>query len=799
LSDGTYSNCTIIVTDSAGNASSALSVSTFVVDTTAPSVSSFTLSDTALITGDNATVTLVFSEAVASFSSSADITVANGTLAVMTSTDNITWAGTFTPTANTEDDNNTLSLATSYTDTAGNTGPASTTANYAVETLAPSVNSVAISSASGVQNNFLNAGDNVSVTATFSENVPVTGTPQLTLVVGSVNQPAPYASGDNSTTLVFQYTIQSGDNDTNGISIGENALDLSGGTIRDPAGNNATLTHSSVDNNSSYMVDTTAPTVDNFTISDTKLLVGETMRVDLGFSEKVIEFIAADINLDNATGALPSMASSDNRTWSGTFTPTADSEDASNTLSLTTSSYTDPAGNAGPSAITSNYEVETLAPTASFSFTDYHLEPGETATVSLVFSEVVDNFSRVEDITVPDLDNGTTSGTLTAMTRLSDNRTWTGTFTPTFSNDNVTGTQDWTNTLSLDTGYTDTAGNTGTAATSPNYMVDEIDPYLKSFTLSDTELKAGETATVTLVFSEPVANLELADITADNGSLTNLDSNDNNTIWTVTFTPTDNIADLTNKLRLKSNSFTDIAGNYGTRPYAKWSFDNTTENFVVDTGGAAVTSFSPSNNKVCIPVSENITVTFNFPMYNSITTSTSDTYCAGNIIVSSASDNFCTGSDCCVRMSSEPVRSSANKTFTLDPVDNLAYDTTYKIKVTIAVESALRNNLSNQYESSFTTSPSPSSSVSGLFMAVGSGGKILRSTDNGSSWDIATSCQFSTNLYGITFGNNTFVAVGTSGNIVRSTDNGSSWDNVTTPTAKYLSGESDSETIPLWQ
>ncbi|MDG2063424.1 MAG: Ig-like domain-containing protein, partial [SAR324 cluster bacterium] len=122
LSEGTYSDCTITVTDSAGNASSALSASTFVVDTTAPSVSSFTLSDTALITGDTATVTLVFSEAVASFSSAADITVANGTLATMTSADNITWAGTFTPTANTEDDNNTLLLATSYTDTAGNAG-----------------------------------------------------------------------------------------------------------------------------------------------------------------------------------------------------------------------------------------------------------------------------------------------------------------------------------------------------------------------------------------------------------------------------------------------------------------------------------------------------------------------------------------------------------------------------------------------------------------------------------------------------------------------------------------------------
>jgi len=157
-------------------------------------------------------------------------------------------------------------------------------------------------------------------------------------------------------------------------------------------------------------------------------------------------------------------------------------------------------------------------------------------------------------------------------------------------------------------------------------------------------------------------------------------------------------------------------------------------------------------------------------------------------------------------MPGDPVASNSNKTFTLDPVENLSYDTTYKIKVTggadadpaTGVKSALGNILSNQYESSFTTSPSPSSSVSGLFMAVGSDGKILRSTDNGSSWDNATSCQFSTNLYGITFGNNTFVGVGDSGKIVRSTDNGSSFDNVTSK-QQMLSKESHSETIPLWQ
>ena len=78
-------------------------------------------------------------------------------------------------------------------------------------------------------------------------------------------------------------------------------------------------------------------------------------------------------------------------------------------------------------------------------------------------------------------------------------------------------------------------------------------------------------------------------------------------------------------------------------------------------------------------------------------------------------------------------------------------------------------------------------------MGVGDSGKIVRSTDNGSSWDNATSCQFSTNLYGITFGNNTFVGVGSAGNIVRSNDNGTNWDNATSPITTDLKGVTFSE------
>ena len=257
------------------------------------------MNDTELKLGDNATVTLVFSEAVILFNSDDDITDDNGTLSTMTSTDNRTWTGYFTPTDDIEDDNNTLSLANnSYTDLAGNNGPDNQTANYEVDTREPTVSNVAITSATGRQNNFVNATDNVSVTATFSEVVNVNtdnGTPTLTLVVGSDNRTATYTSGDNSTALVFRYTIQSGDNDTNGISIGANALDDNSSTIRDRAGNIATdFTHSAVDNNSSYKVDNTAPSVDNFTMNDTELKIGDNATVTLEFSEPVILFNSDD-------------------------------------------------------------------------------------------------------------------------------------------------------------------------------------------------------------------------------------------------------------------------------------------------------------------------------------------------------------------------------------------------------------------------------------------------------------------------------------------------------------------------
>ena len=69
------------------------------------------------------------------------------------------------------------------------------------------------------------------------------------------------------------------------------------------------------------------------------------------------------------------------------------------------------------------------------------------------------------------------------------------------------------------------------------------------------------------------------------------------------------------------------------------------------------------------------------------------------------------------------------------------------------------------------------------FVAVGEGGTVRYSSDNGSSWDNGTRGTTS-KLNEIAYGNSTFVAVGTSGTHLYSRDDGATWDNGTwSPTA----------------
>jgi hypothetical protein len=123
---------------------------------------------------------------------------------------------------------------------------------------------------------------------------------------------------------------------------------------------------------------------------------------------------------------------------------------------------------------------------------------------------------------------------------------------------------------------------------------------------------------------------------------------------------------------------------------------------IIDTTAPTVSSVSTTaDNQSSVSITDNITVIFSEAMDTTfVTTSTSDTNCAGTIRISS--DNFSS----CVRMSSEPAGSNSNKTFTLDPYDNLTGGTTYLSRVTTGVKDSEGNAMSSQYDNStgFTTS-----------------------------------------------------------------------------------------------
>ena len=103
-------------------------------------------------------------------------------------------------------------------------------------------------------------GDDVEMTVTFSENVTVTGSPQLELIVGPNNRTAQYDStSDNK--VVFSYTVAEGHWDTDGIAIAASKLTLNGGSIEDSANNNAELSHNALASQSGHKVDGVRPRV----------------------------------------------------------------------------------------------------------------------------------------------------------------------------------------------------------------------------------------------------------------------------------------------------------------------------------------------------------------------------------------------------------------------------------------------------------------------------------------------------------------------------------------------------------
>mgnify|MGYP000398037725 CR=1 FL=1 len=112
------------------------------------------------------------------------------------------------------------------------------TTGVLVDAVAPTVSSV-----NKPSDGTYTTGDNLDFTVNFDEGVTVntgSGTPYLTLTVGSSTVHAVYMSGSGTSALVFRYTVVSGNKDGDGIELASN-ITLNGGTMKDAAGNNTDL------------------------------------------------------------------------------------------------------------------------------------------------------------------------------------------------------------------------------------------------------------------------------------------------------------------------------------------------------------------------------------------------------------------------------------------------------------------------------------------------------------------------------------------------------------------------------
>ncbi|VVN27435.1 hypothetical protein PS639_04607 [Pseudomonas fluorescens] len=503
----------------------------YTIDTVRPTAS-IVVTDTALKIGETSLVTITFSEAVSGFTN-ADLTIANGTLSAVSSSDGgITWTATFTPSASITDTTNLITLDnTGLTDAAGNTGSGTTDSNnYAIDTLRPTATIVLADTA-------LNLGDTSRVTITFSEAVSGFSNADLTITNGTLSA---VSSSDGGITWTATFTPSASITDTT------NLITLDNTGVRDLAGNAGSGTSDS----NNYAIDTVRPTA-TIVLADTALNLGDTSRVTITFSEAVSAFSNADLTLAN--GTLSAVSSSDGGiTWTAIFTPSANITDTSNLITLDNSCIADLAGNAGSGTTHSgNYTIDTLLPTATIVLADTALNLGDTSRVTITFSEAVSGFSNA-DLSIA-------NGTLSAVSSCDGGITWTATFTPTSA---IT---DTSNVITLDNcGVQNASGNAGTGTTDSNhYAIDTARP-TATIVVADTALSIGEASTVTITFSEAVSGFSNADLSIANGTLSAVSSSDGGLTWTATFTPTANITDTSNQITLDNSCIADLAGNAGT-------------------------------------------------------------------------------------------------------------------------------------------------------------------------------------------------------------------------------------------
>ncbi|NRQ41595.1 DUF4347 domain-containing protein [Rheinheimera sp. YQF-2] len=346
------------------------------------------------------------------------------------------------------------------------------------DTTDPTISSVT----SGTANGTYKVGDVISLQVNFSENVIVTGTPQLTLETGTTDRTINYSSGSGTSTLTFNYTVQAGDSTADLDYVSQGALTLNGGTIKDTATNSANLTlaspgaANSLGANKAIVIDGVVPTVTsvNSSTADGSYKIGDTVSVQVNFSEAVTVTGTPQLTLETGSTDRTVDYSSGTGTSTLTFSYTIQAGDnsadldyvATNSLALNAGTIRDAAGNsaaltlASPGAANSlgankalivdgvMPTVTSTAPTGGAVSTDISVD------FSVNFNESVSNISS-DDFSLSS--TGSAAGTIASVSASSGSAV-------TVTVVSISGNGSIKLNLNGSTNITDAAGNVGPAA-----------------------------------------------------------------------------------------------------------------------------------------------------------------------------------------------------------------------------------------------------------------------------------------------------------------------------------------------
>ena len=319
--------------------------------------------------------------------------------------------------------------AATIKDPDGNSLPAT----KVVGTTANSGDSTAPTVALSYSKDPVQGGDDLTITATFSERMASAPTIAITADstgdggTGDLPTTAMTGSGDRKTwTYAFSVPGSEGNNGTAALTIA--GTDLAGNTVT-PATNN-TFT---IDNTGN--IDSTKPTVTLSYSPDRAVRGGDILTITATFSEVMALAptiaVTTDSTGDGGTGNLSATAMTDtgNRiTWTHTYT--APSGQGNGGTAAVTISGTDLAGNPNTPAINNTFEIDNTRPTVALTYSlNRPVKGGENLTITATFSERMATAPTIAIAFDTTGDGSNNDISATSMVDTGGGVTWTSTFT----------------------------------------------------------------------------------------------------------------------------------------------------------------------------------------------------------------------------------------------------------------------------------------------------------------------------------------------------------------------------------